>query len=129
MKETRSLASRLKHRVRIERPEADASFTGAGSGAFVPITDATVAAEIEDVLPSRGERIANGINVATRPARVRLRQRTDIKPNMRFVEIIADEAGNDIDGRIMQIIAGPANLGRDAVEFMVEEYSTAGNPA
>ena len=47
-----------------------------------------------------------------------------IKPSMRFVEKIGDA-----DGRIMQIIAGPADLGRDAVEFMVEDYSTAGNAA
>jgi len=32
--------------------------------------------------------------------------------------------------RIMQIIAGPAEFGvRDELEFMVEDYSTAGNPA
>lgn len=129
VRETRSLASRMRDRVRIERPVADDSFTGAGAGTWAPISDAVVAAEIEDMLPSRGERLAGGINVATRPARVRLRYRTDIKPSMRFVEVIAGDDGEDADGRIMQITAGPAKLGRNAVEFMVEDYSTAGNAA
>ncbi len=35
-----------------------------------------------------------------------------------------------IGNRIMQIIAGPAELGRrEGLEFMVEEYSPAGNAA
>lgn len=123
MIETRSLASRLKDRIRIEEPVSDESFDGAGSGDWTIVQD-NVAAEIVDMLPSRGERLANGINVATRPARVRLRYRTDIKPSMRFVEKVGD-----VDGRVMQIIAGPAQLGREAVEFMVEDYSTAGNAA
>ena len=123
MIEKRSLASRLKDRIRIEQPVSDESFDGAGSGEWNVVQD-DVAAEIVDMLPSRGERLANGINLATRPARVRLRHRADIKPSMRFVEKVGDG-----DGRIMQIIAGPADLGRDAVEFMVEDYSTAGNAA
>src|SRR3546814_9150042 len=69
------------------------------------------------MLPSRGEKLADGINVASRPARVRMRFRTDVTPDMRFV----------IDGRVMQIIAGPAELGhREGLEFMVEEYCPAG---
>ena len=118
MKPQRSLASRLKDRIRIERPVSDDSFDGAGSGAWQLVQD-DVAAEVEDMLPSRGERMAEGINVASRPARVRLRQRDDIKPNMRFV----------MGDRVMQITAGPAKLGRDAVEFIVEDYSTAGSGA
>lgn len=81
------------------------------------------------MLPSRGERIADGFNVTTGPARVRVRQRSDINSSMRIVEILADEAGIDVDGRIMQIVGRPAKLGRDATEFMVEGYSTAGNTA
>lgn len=123
MKPPRTLASRLRHLIRIERPQADTSLDGAGSGNW-PVVDAEVPAEIEDMLPSRGERLANGINVATRPARVRMRYRTDITAAMRFVDIT-----DGTDGRVMQIIAGPAMLGRDAVEFMVEDYSTSGNAA
>jgi head-tail adaptor len=130
MKESRSLASRLKDRIRIERPVADNSLDGAGSGSWALVQD-EVAAEVEDMLPSRGERIADGLKVSSRPARVRLRQRDDIKPNMRFVlgATVVDESVDYSAARIMQIVAGPAKLGRDAVEFMVEDYSPAGNPA
>jgi len=31
--------------------------------------------------------------------------------------------------RVMQIVAGPAELGRrEGLEFMVEDYTSAGNP-
>lgn len=130
MKPTRSLASRLKDRIRIERPVADNSLDGAGSGSWELVQD-DVAAEVEDMLPSRGERLADGINVATRPARVRMRQRPDVTSAMRFVmgaQIVGDAV--DYSGaRIMQITAGPAKLGRDGIEFMVEDYSPAGNTA
>lgn len=123
MRETRSAASRMKHRIRIQQPVADDSLDGAGSGNWSTLQD-EVSAEIEDMLPSRGERMANGINVASHPARVRMRYRTDIKASMRFVDIT-----DGADGRVMQIIAGPAYLGRNMVEFMVEDYSTAGSTA
>jgi head-tail adaptor len=120
----------MKDRVRIERPVADTSLDGAGSGSWDLVQD-EVAAEVEDMLPSRAERMAEGINVASRPARVRLRYRDDIKPSMRFVmgATVVDEVVDYSSARIMQIIAGPAKLGRDGVEFIVEEYSPAGNPA
>ena len=123
MKDTRSPASRLKDRIRIERPLAASGFKGAGSGSWETVQD-EVSAEIEDVLPSRDERLTGGFTVATRRSRVRLRYRTDIKTNMRFVDITDGE-----DARVMQIIGGPAKLGRELVEFMVEDYSTAGNAA
>lgn len=113
----------LDRLVRIERPVSDTSFDGAGSGGWEPV--ATVAAGIVDALPSRGERLAEGINIATRPARVRMRYRTDVTAAMRLVEIVAGE-----DARVMQIITAPAQLGRrDGLEVMVEDYSSAGNSA
>ncbi len=106
------------HRVSIERPVADNTLKGAGSGAWAPLDE--VWASVVDVLPGRSERLADGINLATRPARVRIRFRSDITANMRFV----------MGSRIMQIISGPAEIGRgEELEFMVEDYSTAGNPA
>lgn len=118
MADSKGLSSRLKHRIVIERPVADDSFTGAGSGTWVRVAE--VAAEVQDVLPSRGERLADGINVATRPARVIIRPREGLTSAMRFV----------MGGRIMQIVAGPARNERlGALEFMVEDYSSAGNAA
>jgi len=108
----------FNRRITIERPVADTSFDGAGSGTWAPV--ASVWASVVDALPSRAERLADGLNIASRPARVRMRFRTDITPAMRFV----------MGDRIMQIIAGPAEMGfREEIEFMVEDYSTAGNPA
>lgn len=108
----------LDRRIRIERPVADGAFDGAGSGNWAAV--ATVWASVTDMLPSRGEKLAEGINVSARPSRVRIRYRKGITPNMRFV----------MGERIMQIVAGPAELGRrEAMEFMVEEYQPAGNPA
>jgi SPP1 family predicted phage head-tail adaptor len=111
-------AGKLDRRIVIERPVTKTGLLSAGSGSWEPV--ATVWASVQDVLPSRAERLADGINVASRPARVRMRYRDDLTPAMRFV----------IGGRIMQIIAGPAELGRrEGLEFMVEDYSSAGNAA
>ena len=126
----RALASRLDRRIRIERPVADEAFDGAGSGGWDLVVE--VAAEVLDALPSRGERLADGLNVATRPARVRMRHREGIGPEMRFVlgaKVVDDEV--DYSGaRIMQIVAGPAELGRrEGLEFMVEDYRPAGGGA
>ena len=108
----------LNKRVRIERPTPDEAADGAGSGSWELVTE--VWAQVQDMLPSRGERIAEGVTVSNRPARVRIRYRTGITPEMRIVH----------GGRIMQIVAGPAELGRRvALEMVVENYGAAGNPA
>lgn len=109
----------LDRQIRIERSVPGAGVDDAGSGTWVLFED-KVWAGIRDMLPSRAERIADGINVAARPARVRMFWRPGITADMRFVE----------GDRIMQIVAGPAELGRrDGLEFIVEDYSTAGNAA
>lgn len=77
----KGLASKLNRRVRIEKPVPNDDVNGAGSGFWESIGDAW--AEVQDLLPSRGERYEGGINLATRPARVRLRYRTDVTPEMR----------------------------------------------
>lgn len=109
----------LDRQIDIQRPVPDTSADGAGSGTWANV-DTDVWAQVQDMLPSRGERLADGINVATRPARVRMRFRDDIDASMRFV----------MGTRIMQITAGPAELGRrEGLEFMVEDYTSAGNTA
>lgn len=111
-------AGRLNRRVRIERPIADTSIDGAGSGTWEPV--ATVWAEVQDVRPSRTERMTEGLNLSARAARVIMRWRGDVTAAMRIVH----------GDRIMQIVGGPAELGRrDGLELLVEDYSTAGNPA
>ncbi|WP_380925471.1 head-tail adaptor protein [Sphingomonas leidyi] len=114
----RSLASRLDRRVMVQRPVADDELDGAGSGQWVDVGECW--ADVQDVLPSRGEIVTGMTATMVRPARVRVRWRTDITPNMRFVG----------EGREMHIISGPAEIGRrEALEFMVAEYIPGGNPA
>lgn len=111
-------AGSLNRVLRIERPVPDTSFDGAGSGTWELVEE--VRASVQDVLPSRGEQLGDGLNTATGRARVRMRYRTDVTPDMRFL----------IEGRIVQIVSGPAVLGnRAGLELMVEDYRPAGNPA
>jgi len=85
---------------------------------------ATVWAEVQDILPSRAERVAEGIDIARRPARVRMLYRDDVTTDMRFK--VLGRGGSEAD-RVMQIIAGPAELGfRERVEFVAEELTTGG---
>ena len=115
-------ASRYNRQIQIQRPVSDGAFDGAGSGTWANVGK-PIWASVVDALPSRSENLAEGIDIATRPARVRMRFRTDITSKMRFVMTKPLP-------RVMQIIAGPAEVGvRDEVEFMVEEYSAAGNGA
>lgn len=110
-------AGKLRHRITILQQAATTEdLYGTAQIAWVPL--ATVWAEVQDMLPSRAERIAEGVSVANRPARIRMRYRTDVTTAMRI------QHGT----RLMQIIAGPAELaGRVGIEVMAEEVSTQGN--
>lgn len=102
--------------VRVERNEAAKALGKAGTGMWVEV--ATAWASIVDALPSRGERLADGMNVATRPSRVRMDWDATITASMRMVDVT-----DGVDGRVMQIITPPARLGGDGMEMMVEDYS------
>ncbi|NVD43482.1 head-tail adaptor protein [Qipengyuania atrilutea] len=105
----------LNRLVRIENNTADESFTGAGKANWTLIAE--VWADVQDMLPSRGEKLADGLNIATRPARIRILYRTDVTAAMRIV----------MGERVMQIVSPPAELGnREGLELMAEDYSTAG---
>lgn len=104
--------------VRFERPVAVPGFRGAGKGAWELVAEEWV--ELRDQLPSRTEAPAGGLPVLLRRARLRMEWRDDITADMRVV----------VGASILQIIAGPATVGRRAaLEMMVEEYRPAGNPA
>ncbi|UAK25862.1 phage head completion protein [Sphingomonas nostoxanthinifaciens] len=119
----------LDRRIRIEGPVEDPALDGAGSGAWAVVV-LSVPAQVQDMLPSRGERLADGVNLATRPARVRIRFRPGITSAMRFGLLERQGDGTDRVVRTMQIISEPAELGRRVgLEFMVEDYSSAGNSA
>lgn len=87
---------------------------------WVTFGPARMAAQVQDVLPSKAETQAQGLRQSVRPARVRIRYLAGITSSMRVIL-------HGTPDRTLQITAGPAELGRrDGVELMVEEYSTAG---
>lgn len=109
-------AGQLKHRVTIQE-RVGTQDPAYGTWTYSWEALATVWAEVQDVLPSRGEKIADGISISSRPCRVRMRYRDDVDSTMRL----------SFEGRTLSIIAGPAELGfREGVEFVAEELSTQG---
>lgn len=76
-------------------------------------------AEVMDVLPSRTESLDDNISIQRRPCRVRVDYFDGIN--------ITSDMRIDIDGRKLNIVAGPAMKGkRREWEMMAEELSTQG---
>lgn len=77
-------------------------------------------AEVQDVLPSRGEGIDPGIDMARKPCRVRTLYRSDVTAKHRV----------KIGSRILEIVSGPAILGSpgrpEGLEMVCVEYSSSG---
>jgi head-tail adaptor len=116
-------------KVRIERKVPLAGGMKAGQHEWAAVI--TEWAQVLDWLPSRGEQLADGLTIATRPARIRMRWRADIAPDMRIVIGSLDQPDDPRpdDRRYLQIVAGPAKLGMRDMEMMAAEYSTAGGEA
>jgi SPP1 family predicted phage head-tail adaptor len=109
-------AGAFDRRIRFERKAPAGSFMGAGSENWVEV--ATVWASVLDVLPSNAARVGETVTITRRPTRIRIRFREDITTDMRVI----------FRGRVLKIVAGPAELGfREGLEFMAEDYSTQGN--
>jgi head-tail adaptor len=83
-----------------------------------PVVAAGVWAKIEEVLPSRGDRLEDKLVITVHQAKVRIRWRPDFSERNRV----------EIDGQQMRIISGPAMAGRRRqwLDFMVEALSTEG---
>lgn len=95
----------------------DAVFNTPATG-WMPVCEEWI--EVQDMLPSRAERVAEGIDLASRPCRIRMLYRDDITSAMR---VRLDDDG----GRILRIVSGPAELGfREGMELVAEEVSTQG---
>lgn len=78
----------------------------------------TVWAQVTPMLPSRAERIAEGIEIARQPIRVRMRWRNDVTTAMAL----------EFEGRRYRIVGGPAELGRrEGIEIMAELLTTEGD--
>jgi head-tail adaptor len=112
-------AEDLDRDIQFERKVRPPGRGKAGQETWLPVGGVTFA-QVRDVLPSRSETTDDGLPLATRRARVRIRYREDITPDMRII----------YGTRTMQIIAGPVELGRqEGLELMAEDYSTAGTGA
>lgn len=111
-------SSHYDRRIFIERQVADNSLDGAGSG--TPELVKAVWANLLDLVQHRGNQISDGIETSTRRARLRIRYRPGITPDLQFV----------IGTRRMRVVTGPIELGRRvALEFIVEDHRPAGSAA
>jgi SPP1 family predicted phage head-tail adaptor len=108
---------KLDRRITVERRTATKDpIYGTSQAAWEPV--ATVWAQVTDVLPSKAEGVEGEIALQRRPARIRTRYRDDLTADMRII----------YQGRTMEIVGGPAELGRkEGLEFVVEEISTQGD--
>lgn len=94
-----------------------------GTEVITWITHATVWANIQDALPSKDESSANDIKINTGRTRIRIRYLSTVTSDMRIKL-------TDRSDKILQIVGGPAELGRrDGMEMMAEYYTTAGDAA
>lgn len=88
-----------------------------GAGGWEIVAD-HVWANVQDVLPSRGESTANGLTNSITRARLRI----DVDDRITTAMRVTLHGKGD---RLMQIVAGPALLDdRRHVEFMLEGFSS-----
>lgn len=112
-------AGQLDRRISIEAKTSTLDAYGTETVTWTTFVS-RIPAQVQDVLPSKSESATHGLVIAVRPARVRIRYMGGITSDMRLTVHGATD-------RLMQIIAGPAELGRrDGIELMVAEYSTHG---
>ncbi len=80
-----------------------------------------IAANVQDVLPSKAESTTRTLSQSVRPARVRFRYRPGITTDMRIIVHGATE-------RTLNVVSGPAVLGvYEWTEVMAEERTTSGD--
>jgi SPP1 family predicted phage head-tail adaptor len=112
--------SSLDQRIRIEAKQTtqDPEY---GTPVVTWVTFATLWAQVQDTLPSKGEAQVNDLQQTTRTSRIRTRYFEGITADMRLVHISRGNA-------VMQILTPPAVMGRKVgLEFMAAEYSTDAN--
>ena len=108
---------RLDRRIKIEQKAVsqDANY-GNEVVAWLPL--ATVWAEVRDVLPSRAEGYGRNLALARNQTRIRFRYRSDVNSSNRITLLGTEQ-------KVMQIISGPAEIGRkEYQEVMCETYSS-----
>jgi head-tail adaptor len=110
--------SQLKDRITIQvnQPAPDPVY-GRPTDNWVTYNGAArIPAQVLDSLPSKAEQEKDGVRIGTQGTRVRIRYLAGVTAAMRIVRHGAAD-------RVMQIVAGPAEIGRrEWLEFMAEEY-------
>lgn len=110
----------LRDRVTIlQRTDTQEQTYGTYGGGASWAALATVWAQVQDMLPSRSDRLADGVSISSRPCRIRMRYRTDISSDMRLT----------VEGRsgTWRIITQPAEIGnREGIEIVAEQLTTEG---
>jgi SPP1 family predicted phage head-tail adaptor len=106
----------LNRRISIDQAVPGQDSAGASAPTWTLL--ATVWAERRDGLPSRSESVRQGLEQARDQVRYRIRYRDDLDSSMRIRD----------GGDVLQIVGGPAEIGRrEYLEFMCERYSTSGS--
>jgi head-tail adaptor len=108
----------LDRRITIQRPgQVDGDYGPQPTGEWED-WKARLPAQVQDDLPSQSETVQNGLRLADRPARVRIRYLRGITADMRIV------VHNEQDD-IYQVTSTPAEIGRrEWTEFTVKAYTT-----
>jgi head-tail adaptor len=110
----------LYRRITIQRPVTvvDTEY-GPQDGGWQDVVS-RLPAQVLDVLPSQAESNENGLRVADRPARVRIRYLRGLTSDMRV--IVHREP--DLD-EVYEISGGPAEIGRrEWTEITIKAYSS-----
>jgi head-tail adaptor len=77
-----------------------------------------VPAKVKPVLSMRSERLVGSVDMRLRPVRIVVRYRADITGEMRVL----------YEGRTLEIVAGPEEMGRRVgLEMIAQEFSTTGD--
>lgn len=77
-----------------------------------------IPAQVWDNLPGQSESVQNGLRIANRPARVRIRYMRGITSDMQVV------VHNEVD-EVFEISGGPAELGRrEWIELTIRKYTS-----
>lgn len=105
----------LDRRITLERKAQTKDSVGAQVNNWT--VHATVYAERRDQLPSRSEAMRGTLEQSRNQVRYRIRWRADVDSSMRVRD----------DGALLQIVGGPAELGRrEWLEFTAERIVPAG---
>lgn len=111
-------AGTLDRRISIRKPGTTEDPVYGPQPAGWELVAERIPAQVWDDLPSRSESVQNGLRMADRPARVRIRYMRGLTSDMQIV------VHNEVD-EVFEITGGPAEIGRrEWTEFTIKAYSS-----